>query len=179
MPNVSKMICQKLGGPKALSPARPPLAKAASASQTLIRPGAALQRQQPRKTRTLERVLTDERSKSRKPSLSRSATDSIVPNLKREVSDKSLSAAPLHRLNVQKSKLYSQREVDLNAVSQAAEARIKKKANVEQELQGAIAALKRPNPRMAVREFVEAADKRAAASHSRSKQFCHERAMSY
>ena len=164
------MLCQKLGGPKTLSPARPPLAKAASASQTLVKPGAAIQRQPLRKPRrTLERVLTDEVSRSRKPSLSRSATESMVPSLKREINDMSLSAVPLSRLNLQKSKRYCQREVDLNAVSQAVEVRLKKKANVEQELQGAIAALKRPNPRMAVKEFVEAAEKRAAETHTRSK----------
>ena len=164
------MLCRKLGGPKTLSPARPPLAKAAITSQTLFKPGAALQRQPPRKPRrTLERVLTDEISRSRRPSLSRSATESIVPDLKREMSDTSLSAVPLNRLNLEKSKRYSQREVDLNAVSQAAEARLKKKASVEQELKGAIAALKKPNPRMAVKEFVEAAEKRAAESHTRSK----------
>lgn len=53
--------------------------------------------------------------------------------------------------------------------SQAAEARLKKKASVEQELKGAIDALKRPNPRMVVKELVEAAEKRAAGPHARSK----------
>ncbi len=174
------MLCQKLGGPKKLSPARPPLAKAASASHTLFRPGAALQRQPPRKPRrTLERVLTDERSRSRMPSLSRSTTDSVVPNLKRKVSDTSLSTVPLNRLNLQKSKRYSQREVDLNAVSQAAEARLKNKVSVQQELKGAIAALKKPNPRMAAKEFVEAAEKRAAGSHLRSKQLIYRGEMRY
>lgn len=65
-------------------------------------------------------------------------------------------------------KRYSQREIDLHATSQAAEAKLKKKARVEPELRGAIAALKRPNPRMAVKDLVEYAERRAAASHSRS-----------
>lgn len=65
-------------------------------------------------------------------------------------------------------KRYSQREVDLHATSRATEAKLKQKARVEQELQGAIAALKKPNPRMAVKELVEDAEKRAAAPHSRS-----------
>ena len=65
-------------------------------------------------------------------------------------------------------KRYSQREVDLHATSQAAEAKLKKKARVEQELQDAIAALKKPNPRMAVKELIEDAERRATASHSRS-----------
>lgn len=65
-------------------------------------------------------------------------------------------------------KRYSQREIDLHARTKATEARLKKTAKVEQELQGAIAALKKPNPRMAVKELVEDAERRAAASHSRS-----------
>ena len=65
-------------------------------------------------------------------------------------------------------KRYSQREVDLHTTSQANEAKLKKKSRVEQELRGAIAALKKPNPRMAVKELVEDAERRAAASHSRS-----------
>lgn len=66
-------------------------------------------------------------------------------------------------------KRYSQREVDLYATSQAAEAKLKKKARVEQELQDAIAALKKPNPRVAVKELVEDAERRATASHPRSR----------
>lgn len=43
---------------------------------------------------------------------------------------------------------------------------------MERELQGAIAALKRPNPRMAVKELVEDAEKRTAGSILRSRSFC-------
>lgn len=167
------MLRQKLGGPKTPSPMRPPLAKAASSTQLGQKPGTALQRPGVRKPRrTLERVLTDEKAASqrRAPGLSRSNTDSALPGLKREASDTSLHSIPLNRVAVHKSKRYAHREVDLKANSQAAEAKARKKASVEQELQGAIAALKKPNPRMAVKELVEAADeKRAASSHSRSK----------
>jgi DNA replication regulator SLD3 len=52
------------------------------------------------------------------------------------------------------------REVDLTASSQVTEAKLPKKAAIEKELQSAIAALKRPNPRMAVKELIEASDKR-------------------
>lgn len=79
-----------------------------------------------------------------------------------------MPSVPLNRSTFHKSNRYSQREVDLTAFSQAAEAKAKKKADVEQELHGAIAALKRPNPRMAVKEFVEAADRRAAGPKARS-----------
>ena len=167
------MLCHKLGGLKAASPMRPPLAKAASASRLPQKPGASFQAPPPRKPRrTLERVLTEEKGlQSRKPSLSRSATDSSLPSLKREASDTVLSLAGLNRALLQKTQRYSQREVDLKGVSQATETKLQKKAAVERELQGAIAALKKPNPRMAVKELVEAAEKRAATSNSRSKDF--------
>ncbi|KAL8907276.1 MAG: hypothetical protein Q9207_001517 [Kuettlingeria erythrocarpa] len=168
LPDVSRMLCKKLGGPLAHSPARPPLQNAPS-SRTTAKPGAVMNRAPPRLAgRTLERVLTDER-KGRRParSPSRSATDSVLPNLKREPSHRSLANVPSNGSAFQKSKMYSQREVDLTAVTQAAEAKAKKKANVAQELQGAIAALKRPNARMAVKEFVEAAEQRAAGAKSR------------
>lgn len=125
-----------------------------------------MQRQLLRKPRrTLERVLTEERSASRRGSLSRSSTDPALPPLKREVSETLLSAIPANRAAI--SKRYSQREVDLQAASQLIEAKLNKKANIEQELQGAIQALKRPNPRMAVKELVEDAEKRAARHHPR------------
>lgn len=165
------MLGQKLAGSNQHSPARPPLVKAATSS-ALLRPGSTLQRQPMQKSRrTLERVLTDERTASRRPtpSLSRSATDSILPGLKREGSSVSLYSIPPTKVDVQKSRRYSQREVDLSAVTQAHEAKLKKKAKIDKELQGAIAALKKPNPRMAVKEFVEAAERRSAASNLRSR----------
>ncbi|KAL9037963.1 MAG: hypothetical protein Q9214_005474 [Letrouitia sp. 1 TL-2023] len=121
------------------------------------------------KTRgTLKRILTDEKSTSlrTKPSFSRSATESDLSMLKRNPSDLSLTVLPLDEVATRKAKRYSQREVDFTAVSQAAQARMKKKADVEQELRGAIAALKKPNPRMAVKELVEAADNRMAGSQA-------------
>ncbi|KAI4126427.1 MAG: hypothetical protein LQ341_006879, partial [Variospora aurantia] len=168
LPEMSAMLCKKLGGPLTHSPARPTLRRAPS-SMRPPKPGAAVERPQSRQVRrTLERVLTDEKAARRPaPALSRSATDSVLPDLKREPSDTLLSNVPSKRSTFHKSNRYSQREVDLGAVSQAAEAKAKRKANIEQELQGAIAALKRPNPRMAVKEFVEAADKRAAGARSR------------
>ena len=164
------MLRQKLGGPKTPSPMRPPLTKAASSSQIGHKPGATIQRPGAHKPRrTLERVLTDEKTalRRRAPGLSRWNTDSILPGLKREVSDTSLTSIPLNRVALHKR--YSQREVDLDVVNQAAEAKMKKKATVDQELQGAIAALKRPNPRMAVKEYVEAGEKRAATQSRKSK----------
>lgn len=172
LPETSNMLRQKLGGPKPPSPMRPPLVKAASSSQLAQNPGTTMQRSGVRKPRaTLERVLTDEKSASqrRAPGLLRSKTDSTLLGLKRAASDTSLTAISLNRVALHKSKRYSQREVELKSVSQAVEARLKKKASVEQELRGAIATMKRPNPRMAVKDLVEAAEQRVAGSHSRSK----------
>ncbi|KAL8674558.1 MAG: hypothetical protein Q9168_001076 [Polycauliona sp. 1 TL-2023] len=94
-------------------------------------------------------------------------TEAAEASLKREPSDIALSKIPAAKAKPHLSKRYSQREVDLTAVSQAKEAKAKKKAEVEQELQGAIAALKRPNPRMAVKELVESAERRATGTRSR------------
>lgn len=93
----------------------------------------------------------------------------MLPSLKREVSDVSMSSTTGNKVPLHKLRRYSQREVDLSAASQANEARLKKKAGVEKELQNAIAALKRPNARMAVKELIEDAEKRATSSRLTSK----------
>lgn len=128
--------------------------------------------------RTLERVLTeqrlrDQRSASRipAPSLSRSTTEPVLPRMKREISEISVSSIPPYNVALTNARRYCQREVDLGTVSQSNESKLKKKAQMEKELQGAIAALKRPNPRMAVKELVEDAETRAAGSSLRSKSF--------
>ncbi|KAL8859416.1 MAG: hypothetical protein Q9178_004094 [Gyalolechia marmorata] len=168
LPVLSRSLCKKLGGPLSRSPARPALKRVGSSSLKPSKPGAAMKRAQPRQAgRTLERVLTDDRTSQKPaPQLFRSATDSAVPSLKREPSEMSLSNVPVARPTLHHSKRYSQREVDLTAVSQAKEAKMKK-AELEQELQGVIATLKRPNPRMAVKEFVESAERRATGAKTR------------
>ena len=168
LPETSTLLCQKLGGPKDPSPKRPFTKVSQARAITSTRPGAPLPRPQPRKQRrTLERVLTAEKSSRRRtmPSLSRSATEPLVP-VKREVSDLTLSSIPLNKVAI--SKRYTQREVDLGPTAQATESKQKKKAAIEQELQGAIAAIKRPNPKMAGVEFAETVEKRQADSQSRS-----------
>ena len=162
--NKATILCNKLGAPKDPSPKRPSLMKAVT-SHTSQRPSTSNSKaQKPR--RTLERVLTNERAASQRPppKLSRSVTEPALPQLKREASDVSLSTIPHNTVAMHK-----RREVDLHASSQATEARLKQKARVKSELEAAITALKRPNPRMAVKELVEDADKRVASSRSRSK----------
>lgn len=153
------------------SPARPLLHKASVSSRTISKPASSVQNTDSKSRQPLQRVLTDGKVARRKahPTLTRSATDSVLPSIKRELSELAMPAIPPTRPSLQNTKRYSQREVDLTAVSQATEAKLQRKAAIEQELQGAIAALKKPNPRMAVKELVESADRRAAsASKSRS-----------
>lgn len=168
LPNVVSLLCQKFGGPKQASPNRPSLGKVPSTLASL-KPGNSIRRERSqRPRRTLERVLTDERCASQRPipSLSRSATAPVLPRMKREESETSLSSIPLNRVAMHKR--FSQREVDLHAASHANDTKLKKKAKVDQELQNAIAALKKPNPRMAVKELVEDAEKRAVGTRSKS-----------
>ena len=66
-------------------------------------------------------------------------------------------------------KHYSHREVDLTVASQATETKLQRKAAFEQELKGAIAALKKPNPRLAVKELVESAEQRVAGAITKSR----------
>lgn len=153
--------------------------KSASTSQGLLRPGTVIDRNvtsQPRKT--LERDLAFKKPFSRRPqppSLLRSATAPALPGLKRESSEVPLSDIPLKRPSVEKSKRYSQREVDLSAISTATEAKLRRKASVEEELRGAIATLKKPNRTLAVKELVESFDQRVpgAGASSRSKLSTH------
>lgn len=155
------------------SPARAPAQKTLNTQRISSLPGVPIERaHHPKSRKPLERVLTDNKVKFRRPpaTLTRSATDSVLPRFKRELSEIAMASIPASRPSLQNSKRYSQREVDLTAVSQATEAKLQRKAAIEQELQGAIAAMKKPNPRMAVKELVEASDKRAAVSlNSRSK----------
>ena len=175
LPDLTASICKKLGAPTPPSPARP------SGSDSLrgpgskvVKPGAAIRRppvtKRPRKT--LERVLTESkirpspRSRSNStaapPSLHRSITESALPSLKREHSEQSLVSIPPNRApSIHVQKRYSQREVDLcSAAAAATEAKLKRRAVVEQELKGAIAAMKKPNARMAVKELIEASEER-------------------
>lgn len=149
--------------------------KSASTSQGLLRPGTVIDRNgSTQSQKPLERDLAFKKPFSRRqqpPSLLRSATAPALKGLKRESSEISLSDIPLKRPSVEKSKRYSQREVDLSAISNATEAKLRRKASVEEELRGAIATLKKPNRTLAVKELVESIEHRvhSAGASSRSK----------
>lgn len=182
-------INKKLGGPVAIAPPKQKIARSASVSGALSRPGAATKRPVPRKPRErLERVLTDERREqerrsasagpNRKISLMRSATMPAIPGLKREGSEApslssimSTESQPIFaaRGGVLNSKRFAQREVDFSALAPDPNAKARKQAKIDSELKEAIAALKKPNREAAGKSFAETAAQRALpAPHPRS-----------
>lgn len=190
LPERCKAINKKLGGPVATAPPKKKLARSASASGAISRPGAATKRPVPPKPRErLARVLTDERREqerrsasagpNRKIALMRSATMPAIPGLKREgseapslVSIMSAEAQPIFasRGGVLNSKRFSQREVDFRALIPDANAKANKQAKIDSELKEAIAALKKPNRELAGKSLAETAEQRVVpAPHPRSK----------
>ena len=175
LPEQCKSLSNKLGGPKAPSPHRPPLAKAASASQVL--PGTAIKRKPPpisKPKRSLQRVLTDEKlaAQTRPTTLSRASTGPSIPGLKREASLGTMSQLA-SRGGIQKpvAKRSDNREVDLNAVAKAREARLKKLSSMTEQakqLDAAINALRKPNRQVVVSEFVDELEQRKTAAASKS-----------
>lgn len=186
LPEQCGVICRKLGGPVAISPARPKLTASATSTAPSSRPGGVTKRPVPSKARrSLRRVIKDERharegsrGASGAITLMRSATAPTIPGCKRERSETPLlSSIPstelqsmlVSRGGVLKSKNFSQREVDLSSLATINDAKAKK-ASIEAELKDAISALKKPNRQLAGQLQVEA-ERRAASvpTHSRSK----------
>lgn len=171
MPDSAVAICKKLGVPSALSPAKFGSASNERRAQNLALPGSETQRQQFEKARRpLQRVATDvsQSASCRPPSLTRSATDSLIPGLKTEPDEVALGNVPLQttqrllsgRGGLSQSRKLIHREVDLRAVSTSHESKLKKKALVEEELRNAITVLKKPNRGLAVKDYVGSAEQR-------------------
>jgi DNA replication regulator SLD3 len=109
------------------------------------------------------------------PTLTRSATVSAVPGLKREADECSPWTVPAKdsqppmnvcRGGVLKSKRFSQREIDMSFTTIATNvesAKSQRRSRVEEELKEAITTLKRPNRGLAIKEFVETAERRVLA----------------
>ncbi|KAK5020630.1 hypothetical protein LTR16_001198 [Cryomyces antarcticus] len=167
LPEQAAAVNKKLGGP---STSKRTNSKTASG---LPKPGDPMAREAPTKRprKLLQRVLTEATNHAMKavPSLARAATDSLVVlHLKRELSVVPLSAVPVkdvstptnQRDNLLKMR-FSQREVDLSAMSTANDARMKKKAEVEEKLREAITTLKRPNRTLAVKELADMTEQRS------------------
>ncbi|KAI9883545.1 MAG: hypothetical protein M1823_004687 [Watsoniomyces obsoletus] len=176
LPEQCAAINRKLGGPSVPSPVRPSLKDKKRHSDSARRRGGVTKRTVAAKPqRTLERVLTDDRiaqaAASRRssviPSLKRSATAPAAPRLKREgtgtpVPGRDTPAPPPSRGGVMDTRRLSQREVEIHR----AETKRRKQAAVEEQLKGAITALKKPNRSLAVRDYAESCDRRVLSSTS-------------
>jgi hypothetical protein len=177
IPQHANAVNKKLGGPSAPSPAKRK-SSSKSTKDAPRRPGEPALRQPPPERiprQPLARVSSEiERppSKSRHsmPSLHRSSTDTdaLLTHIKRETSE---SVPPMESIPAAKASIkpqrgpraslmssLSRREVDLTAMSAASEAKLKKKADVEEKLREAISTLKKPNRAAAVKEVAESAD---------------------
>jgi DNA replication regulator SLD3 len=170
LPEQCKLIKRKLGGPNLVSPTRPtPHSKSSSQTQ----PGAVAKRPQPQKSRrTLQRVLTDEKTaasqRGRHPSLARSVTAPSLQEVKRESVEPSLpSLSASVRGGIQIARRADNREVDLNAVAKQHETKLKKMNMLmeqKRELDAAISALRKPNRGLVAKEIAEHAEKRISST---------------
>ncbi|KAK8166982.1 DNA replication regulator SLD3-domain-containing protein [Phyllosticta citrichinensis] len=176
LPEKAAAINKRLGGPSA-SPS-----KATTSSSSRSKPGEATTRTDPRsaqrRRKPLQRVATENATKppSRAPLLSRSATDSAIagPVFKRESSEVSLSSIPLKsapppssRNSLSQFQRFAKREIDLQEMSAATEAKIKKKERIARELKEAISTLSKPNRTSAVKEYADSTDRKMLAGSTR------------
>ncbi|KAB2576076.1 hypothetical protein DBV05_g5318 [Lasiodiplodia theobromae] len=181
MPEKAAAINKRLGGPSA-SPAK---SSSSGSSTNRSKPGEAAVRTDPRaaqkKRRPLSRVATENAAHQpqRHPSLTRSSTDPLLPaNLKREGSEApSLSSIPLQqkdsktsssRNSLSQFERFSRRTIDLDAMAKSNEAKLKKKAHIEQELEKAIGTLRKPNRGAALKDVADSADSRRQLSTAQS-----------
>ncbi|KAK8250270.1 DNA replication regulator SLD3-domain-containing protein, partial [Phyllosticta capitalensis] len=173
LPEKAAAINKRLGGPSA-SPSKAP-----GSSSSRSKPGEATTRNPPsvqRSRKPLQRVATENATKpaSRAPSLSRSATDSALtaggPSFKRESSEVSLSSIPFMKpappassrnSSLSQFQRFAKREIDLQEMSAATEAKIRKKERIARELKEAISTLSKPNRASAVKEYADSTDPRS------------------
>jgi len=171
LPKKATEIIKNLSGQNEFSPEKKTKTKAPKPGEPISK------RKLPQNDRRkLQKTASDTQTLRRPPSLVRSATDTLI---KRETSETPLSAIPhlkdsrppsrSRQPSVQLQHL-NRRQVDLNAISAATEAKLKRKAVIEEELKEAITTLKKPNRGLAIKEFVEASDQRTFASTSKRKK---------
>jgi DNA replication regulator SLD3 len=178
LPEQALMVNKKLGGPThSLSTKR----KAVRPPITLRKSGSSKEPEAKKSRRSLARVATDNTGRTIErttPSLSRSATDSaLLDGIKREGSEVPLSAIPFRR-SPSKSARQSMsqirhlqgRQIDLAQPSAAASAKIKHKQRVEEDLQEAISALKKPNRGLAAGGYVTDIEQRGLGLSNKSRK---------
>lgn len=174
LPELSKELNRKLGGPVAASPPKPKKPSGHN-DKAPIKPGSTLKRSVSGAsgTRSLEEVFESDQQKwkaSRKPvdvlARMRSATPATIPGLKREASE------PLGLGSIPQGNNKTLKERSRNAFSRSAsiagpeDTKALKQAKMEAELQEAISAIKKPNRQMAGKVIVEEAEKRVVSSNS-------------
>lgn len=114
---------------------------------------------------------------AKKASLTRSTTDSLLQELKRERSHTPLDERTSARRGLSRSssiaggKSFSQREVDLSALKEFQAKKEQKKHAVDQELESAISLLKKPNRSVAAKQFADAAERRAPSGPAKRSSF--------
>lgn len=181
LPDICDSISKKLGGPRILPPARPPMKKTSTIAISTARPGAATRRAAPRVSEALmdlERLRTEERERSRPASrgpsraisLMRSATMPGTSGLKKETSETpSLSRVPSFEAKTRGGVNTSQKPREVDMTFSDILRPISKKAEIQNEVQKAISAMKRPNRLLVGQSMAELSDKRKelAASQSR------------
>lgn len=174
LPEQARMVNKKLGGPAPLSP---PKRKAMRPPNVSRKSGEPKEAEPKKPRRSLGRVATDTTGRTgsaRAPSLNRAVTDSTIINtIKREGSEVPLSAIPFQRSpsnagrqTASHLKLLKGREMDLNSTSKAAAARAQQRKRVEEDLQQAISALKKPNRGLAAGSYADDVEKRGLGSLS-------------
>ncbi|EFR00385.1 hypothetical protein MGYG_03389 [Nannizzia gypsea CBS 118893] len=173
LPEQCQIINRKLGGP-AMSPVRPSRSNQKRSTNQLSKSTKGSQSK-----RTLQRVRTDEKIpvRAKVPSLARNNTAPATAEVRRESNDQlSFSASTSGRGGIQKPKRVNNREVDLEAVAKQHESKLKRMSllvDQKRELDAAINTLRKPNRELAVKDFVESAEKRSAsstASHPRKQK---------
>ncbi len=184
IPQHALLVNKKLGGPSAQTPPK-------RRSTSIRRPGEPAIRQPPeRKPRQpLARVSTDtlNRSVHKPPALLRSATESdALSHIKREPSETpSLTSVPLSnalerakpqrrsRTNVLEQMSSKPRLIDLSAMSQASEAKLRRKAESDRAIKEAVEGIKKPNRALAVKDVADTTDQsfaKAMAKNTRPQQ---------
>jgi len=178
LPEQARTVNKKLGGPATTSP---PKRRAMKPPTTSRKFGEPKEPDAKKSRRSLGRVATDttgQTGQRRAPSLHRSATDSALMNgIKREGSEVPLSNIPFQRSpsnaarqSMSHMKLLKGREIDLITTSAAAAAKMKQKKRVEEDLQEAITALKKPNRGLAAGSYADDLEKHGHSLSSKSRK---------
>ncbi|KAM3419451.1 hypothetical protein BST61_g5377 [Cercospora zeina] len=178
--DIANSVSKNLGGPSAPRPREKSSAKASR------KPGEPTIRQPPEKKprRPLGRTSTDTLNHigRQPPALMRSATDkdALAPLIKREISEtpslheivaaKTATAVSRKRTTGLDHYTAKHRQIDLSAMSQANQAKIRKNKDVEDKiLRDALNGIRKPNRALATAETARSADESFARALARSK----------